>query len=340
MALTDDNHSHQHHHHADLRQHRHHDASRHHHDHHHAHAHHHDHIPVAADRLNRAFMLGIILNIVYVAAEFIAGIFLDSMSLISDAGHNLSDVISLVLALLAFRLVRKKPSDKFTYGFKKSTVLVSLLNACLLLVAVGVILWESIRKIRLPQPVEGDMIAWVAGIGIVINAFTAWLFMKDRNSDLNVKGAFLHMAADALVSLGVVISGIVIGFTGWFIIDPLIGIVIAVVILLSTTRLLFDSIRLSLDGVPDVSVSPVNIRNAIMHDVPAVKDIHHIHIWAISTTENALTAHIVVSSAQEEGAAKFDVKRCLANLGISHSTLEFEYPGVDCCNDGQCCSRH
>ena len=306
----------------------------------HSHHHHHDHVHLAADRLNRAFLLGIVLNIVYVAAEFIAGIFLDSMSLVSDAGHNLSDVISLVLALLAFRLVRKKPSDKFTYGFKKSTVLVSLLNACLLLVAVGVILWESILKIRHPQPVEGDMIAWVAGAGIIINAFTAWLFMKDRNSDLNIKGAFLHMAADALVSLGVVISGIIIGFTSWFIIDPLIGIIIAVVILFSTARLLFDSIRLSLDGVPDVSVSPLNIRNAIIHDVPAVKDIHHIHIWAISTTENALTAHIVIASAQEEGTVKFAVKRSLAGLGISHSTLEFEYPGVDCCNDNQCCSGH
>lgn len=304
--------------------------------HHHAHHHHHEHLPVS-ERLTRAFRLGIVLNIVYVVAEFVSGVIFDSMSLISDAGHNLSDVISLVLALLAFRLVRKKPSDKFTYGFKKSTVLVSLLNACLLLVAVGVILWESILKIRNPQPVEGNMIAWVAGIGIIINAFTAWLFMRDRNSDLNIKGAFLHMAADALVSLGVVVSGIIIGFTGWYIIDPLIGIVIAVVILISTTQLLLDSIRLSLDGVPNLSLAPANIRSAVMKNVKCVKDLHHIHIWAISTTEYALTAHVVIADAADEGTAKIAVKKCLADLSISHSTLEFEYPGVECCNDSQCC---
>lgn len=155
-------------------------------------------------------------------------------------------MVSLVLALLAFKLARVKPNSKYTYGYKKSTVLVSLLNACILLVAVGVIVWESIGKLREPHPVEGGAIAWVAGVGIVINAFTAWLFMKDRKRDLNVKGAFLHMAADALVSLGVVVSGIVISATGWYVIDPIIGLVIAAVILVSTTHLLFDSLRLSL----------------------------------------------------------------------------------------------
>ena len=304
---------------------------------HEGHAHGHSHVP-SVDRLGKAFVLGIVLNMVYVAVEFAAGFFLDSVSLISDAGHNLSDVVSLVLALLAFRLAQVKPNAKYTYGYKKGTVLVSLLNACILLLAVGVIVWESIGKLRDPQPVQGGAIAWVAGVGIVINAFTAWLFMKDRKRDLNVKGAFLHMVADALVSLGVVVSGIVIGATGWYVIDPVIGLVIAGVILVSTTHLLFDSLRLSLDGVPAGVAAPDELRRRIMEAEPAVRDIHHIHVWALSTTENALTAHVVIDSAVEEGRVKAAVKGELAQLGISHSTLEFEYPGGNSCASGTCCS--
>ena len=176
----------------------------------------------------------------------------------------------------------------------------------------------------------------MAGVGIVINAFTAWLFMKDRKRDLNVKGAFLHMAADALVSLGVVVSGIVISATGWYVIDPIIGLVIAAVILVSTTHLLFDSLRLSLDGVPSGVVAPEELRRRIMETEPAVHDIHHIHIWALSTTENALTAHVVIDSADEEGRVKAAVKHDLAEMGITHSTLEFEYPGGNAGSAGEC----
>ena len=203
---------------------------------------HHHHLPV--DHLNRAFVLGIVLNLVFVCVEFGAGLWFDSVALISDAGHNLSDVVSLVLSLIAFRLARVKPTASYTYGYRKSTVLVSLLNACILLVAVGVILVESVRKLYDPQPVDGDSIAWVAGIGIVINAFTAWLFIRDKEKDLNVKGAYLHMAADTLVSVGVLVSGIVIRLTGWYAIDPVVGIAIALVILFSTSKLLHDSLRL------------------------------------------------------------------------------------------------
>ena len=291
------------------------------------------------DHLNKAFIVGIVLNIVYVVIELVAGIALSSVSLISDAEHNLSDVVSLVLALLAFKLAQVKPSQKYTYGYKKSTVLVSLLNACILLVAVGVILWESVEKLRNPHPVEGGAIAWVAGVGIVVNAFTAWLFVKDRKKDLNVKGAFMHMAADALVSFGVVVSGIIIGFTGWYFIDPIIGIVIAVVILISTVRLLSDSLRLSLDGVPVGMVSPDDVRRRVMDAEPRVSDIHHIHIWAISTTENALTAHVVIGSAEFEGAVKSSVKHLLEDMGITHSTLEFEYPDGNGCVCGDCGSH-
>lgn len=214
------------------------------------HEHHHHHHEVEVTSLNKAFIIGIALNAGFVIAEFTAGFWYNSLGLMSDAGHNLGDVASLVLAMLAFRLAKVHPSTKYTYGYKKSTVLVSLLNAVILLVAVGLILAESVEKLFHPRPVDGDAVAWVAGVGVVINAVTAWLFMKDKEKDLNVKGAYLHMAADTLVSVGVVVSGIIIMHTGWYIIDPLIGIAIAVIIVVSTWGLLRDSLRLSLDGVP------------------------------------------------------------------------------------------
>lgn len=291
---------------------------------HHEHSHSH-----AITSLNKAFILGIILNLGFVAAEFVAGFMTNSMGLLSDAGHNLSDVASLVLAMLAFRLAKVQSNKKYTYGYKKSTVLVSLLNAVILLVAVGIIIAESIEKILHPEPVAGNVIIWVAGIGVVINAFTAWLFMKDKEKDLNVKGAYLHMAADALVSIGVVISGIVIVHTGWYMIDPIIGLVIAAVIIYSTWSLLHDSIRLSLDGVP-VNINRDEIEKLI-RSVKGVKDVHHMHIWAISTTETALTAHIVVDtdmSRMEE--IKHEIKHLLEYKEISHATLEFETPNVAC----------
>ena len=293
-------------------------------------AHTHNH---SVDHLNRAFMLGILLNLVFVAVEFGAGLFLDSVALISDAGHNLSDVVSLVLSLLAFRLARLKPTPKYTYGYKKSTVLVSLLNACILLVAVGVIFAESIDKLKNPTPSAGGSVAWVAGVGIVINAFTAWLFLKDKEKDLNVKGAYLHMAADTLVSVGVLISGIVISFTGWYIIDPIIGMVIAVVILISTAHLLHDSLRLSLDGVP-TGIDSERIRKEILDADPGIANVHHLHIWAISTTENALTAHIAVRDTEQIPALKHRIKHLLEHTGITHATLEFERPEETCDDPG------
>ena len=289
-------------------------------------AHTHNH---SVDHLNRAFMLGILLNLVFVAVEFGAGLFLDSVALISDAGHNLSDVVSLVLSLLAFRLARLKPTPKYTYGYKKSTVLVSLLNACILLVAVGVIFAESIDKLKNPTPIAGGSVAWVAGVGIVINAFTAWLFLKDKEKDLNVKGAYLHMAADTLVSVGVLISGIVISFTGWYVIDPIIGMVIAVVILISTAHLLHDSLRLSLDGIDSE-----RIRKEILDADPGIANVHHLHIWAISTTENALTAHIAVRDTEQIPALKHRIKHLLEHTGITHATLEFERPEETCDDPG------
>lgn len=293
-----------------------------------AHEHHnhgHEYITMA-DSLNKAFVLGIVLNLVFVAVEFIAGLILDSVALMSDAGHNLSDVVSLALSLMAFRLAKLKPTIKYTYGRKKSTILVSLANACILLIAIGLIFYESIEKFRNPQPIEGGAIAWVAGVGIVINAFTAWLFMRHRKKDLNVKGAYLHMVADTLVSVGVVISGVVIYYTGFYILDPIIGIVIAVVILFSTWGLLRDSIRLSLDGVP-MGIDGDTVRKAMENADTRIKEVHHLHIWALSTTENALTAHIVVNEPEGVEDIKHNVRHALEHIGIGHSTLEFELPG-------------
>lgn len=293
----------------------------------HEHSHQHSHT-INAESLNKAFIIGIVLNLAFVVIEFAAGFWFDSLALLSDAGHNLSDVVSLVLALLAFRLAKVKANERYTYGYKKSTILVSLLNAVILLVAVGAIVIESIHKLSNPAVVPGGAIAWVAGVGVLINAFTAFLFMKDKEKDLNVKGAYLHMAADALVSVGVLVAGIVITRTDWYIIDPIIGLIVAVVILISTWNLLHDSLRLTLDGVP-TSIDSQKVVEAI-RALPGVDDVHHIHIWAISTTENALTAHIVLKQPEGMQEVKHLIRHRLEDFGIGHATLEFEVPGEHC----------
>ena len=293
----------------------------------HEHSHQHSHA-INAESLNKAFIIGIVLNLAFVVIEFAAGFWFDSLALLSDAGHNLSDVVSLVLALLAFRLAKVKANERYTYGYKKSTILVSLLNAVILLVAVGAIVIESIHKLNNPAVVPGGAIAWVAGVGVLINAFTAFLFMKDKEKDLNVKGAYLHMAADALVSVGVLVAGIVISRTGWYIIDPIIGLIVAVVILISTWNLLHDSLRLTLDGVP-TSIDSQKVVKAI-RALPGVDDVHHIHIWAISTTENALTAHIVLKQPEGMQEVNHLIRHRLEDFGIGHTTLEFEVPGEHC----------
>ena len=293
----------------------------------HEHSHQHSHT-INAESLNKAFIIGIVLNLAFVVIEFAAGFWFDSLALLSDAGHNLSDVVSLVRALLAFRLAKVKANERYTYGYKKSTILVSLLNAVILLVAVGAIVIESIHKLSNPAVVPGGAIAWVAGVGVLINAFTAFLFMKDKEKDLNVKGAYLHMAADALVSVGVLVAGIVISRTDWYIIDPIIGLIVAVVILISTWNLLHDSLRLTLDGVP-TSIDSQKVVEAI-RALPGVDDVHHIHIWAISTTENALTAHIVLKQPEGMQEVKHLIRHRLEDFGIGHATLEFEVPGEHC----------
>lgn len=280
--------------------------------------------------VKKALVWGIVLNLIYLTTEFAFGFKLNSMALISDAGHNLGDVLGLVISLLAFRLARVLPSKKYTYGYKKGTIVASFLNALILLVAVGIILWESIDKLMNPHPVEGEVVAWVAGIGIFINGLTAFMILRTRRTkDLNVKSAYLHMVADTLVSIGVVISGIAIQFTGWVIIDPIVGIAIAVVILLSTSKLLFQSLQLSLDGVP-IGVEKGGLEEKIIEKVKGVKAVHHLHLWAISTSENALTGHIVVDSFDHIPEIKVAIKKTLLEEGVSHSTLEFEISDEQC----------
>ena len=300
----------------------------------HSHEYHHEHVHELTS-LNKSFIIGITLNILFVLVEFGIGFYYESLGLLSDAGHNLGDVASLVLAMLAFRLAKVHPNSRYTYGYKKSTVLVSLLNAVILLVAVGIIIAESIDKLLHPVPVEGAAIAWTAGVGVIVNAVTAWLFMKDKEKDLNVKGAYLHMAADTLVSVGVVISGIIIMYTGWTLVDPIIGLVIAVIIVISTWGLLHDSLRLSLDGVP-VGIDSEKVGQIILAQ-SGVESFHHLHIWALSTTETALTAHIVIENLRCMEEVKHAVKHQLEHVGIHHATLEFEYKGA-CCNGENCIS--
>lgn len=283
------------------------------------------HHPVPSTRkLTTIFVWSIALNLLYSAVEFGIGVYSGSMGLIADAGHNLSDVVSLVMALLAIRLSARKATRKYTYGFKKSTILASLFNAVLLLIAVGMIAAESISKFFHPQPVEGAAIAWTAGVGVIVNFATAWLLMHGQERDLNVRGAFLHMVADALVSIGVVVSGIVIARTGWMVIDPIMGIVIALIIVVSTRRLLWDSLRLSLDGVPDdIDVGRIE---ELVRTTPGVIGIHHLHIWAISTTQNALTVHAVLADEKQSSEVRREIRRRLRAEGITHATIETELP--------------
>jgi cobalt-zinc-cadmium efflux system protein len=288
------------------------------------HDHAHAHTPaLQGANINRAFIWGIGLNLAFVVAEFTAGFIIHSLALMADAGHNLSDVASLALSLLAFRLAKVKSKTSYTYGYRKSTILISLFNAMLLLVVVGGIGYEAVRRFSEPYEVQGVPIAIVAGIGILVNSFTAYLFFKDKDRDLNVKGAYLHLAADALVSLGTVIAGILIIYTKWYWLDPVISIVVMVVIVYSTWGLLRDSLRLSMDGVPP-GIDIEEVKKAALA-VNGVKEIYHIHVWAISTTENALTAQVKVDAqlnATGIEVLKKELRHELEHLGITHATLE------------------
>lgn len=291
---------------------------------------HHHHTPQISN-LNKAFIIGIAINAFYVVIEFGAGFYYDSLALVSDASHNLTDVASLALALLAFRLAKVKSNDKFTYGYRKSTILVSLINSVVLFVAIGGILWESFSRLHNPVVVEGLPISIVAGIGIVINAISAFPFFKDKESDLNVKGAYLYLMADAAVSLGVVISGVLIFFFQLYWLDLVMSLVIVLVIFYSTWNLFKDSLSLTLDGVP----KGININEVVseIKEVEGVLDVHHLHVWAISTSQNAMTAHILIppnTGTVQQNLFKNKIKHKLEHVNIHHATLEFETEDENC----------
>jgi cobalt-zinc-cadmium efflux system protein len=304
------------------------------HDHSHGFGHHHDHTP-KIDHINTAFVLGIILNSAFVIIEVAMGLISGSLSLLTDAGHNLSDVASLALALLAFKLTKVGSNKQYTYGYKSSTIIVSLVNAFILIAGIAIIVYEAIMRFIHPvNEMAGGTIAWVAFIGIGVNAFTAYLFTrgdgKSKDKDLNIKGAYMHMAVDAIVSLGVVISGLVIYFTHLFWIDSVVSLVIAVVILGGTWGLLKDSLRLALDGVPK-EMNLEKIKGELLK-TQGVVDVHHMHVWALSTTENALTAHLVVkeSDMPNFNKIKHDLRHTLEHLEISHCTFEPEFGDEKC----------
>jgi len=321
-------HHHTHHHH----QHENHESHSHE---HYSHSHGHSHTVVLTE-LNRAFIIGIILNSLFVAIEAGYGFTSHSLALITDAGHNLSDVAALGLSLFAFRMTRVKADESFTYGYSKTTVLAALVNSVILLIAIGVIGYEAVLRFLKPEPLEGGTMAIVAAVGIVVNGTTALLFFKNKDHELNAKGAYLHMAGDALVSLAVVITGVIIIYTHLYWLDSVISVVIMLVILYSTWNLLSDSLRLSLDAVPR-SVDVEKVREEILH-IHGVNGIHHIHVWALSTTVNAMTAHLVVNENIDSAAEqhlKEKVKHQLNHLNIQHVTLETER-GKGRCEEEEC----
>jgi cobalt-zinc-cadmium efflux system protein len=285
-----------------------------------AHHHHHDHGPA---QYHRAFAVGVALNLVFVAIEAVFGLLADSLALLADAGHNLGDVLSLLLAWGASYLAMRPPTRRRTYGLRRSTILASLFNAILLLLAIGAIGWEAIRRFSQPPESHGITMMAVAAVGVVVNAATALLFMSGRKRDLNLQGAFLHMAADAGVSLGVVAAGAAIYFTGLKWIDPLVSLLVVAVIALSTWGLLRDSLDLALDAVPK-GIDPAAVE-AYLQQLPGVTEVHDLHIWGMSTTHAALTAHLVMPEGDGGDAQLAAIARELHDrFGIEHPTIQIE----------------
>ncbi len=282
--------------------------------------HHHDH---QVKNYNKAFAFGIALNIVFVLVEIGYGIAADSLALIADAGHNFSDVLSLILAWGASYLASRAATDKRTYGYRKATILASLANAILLLFALGAIAWEAIGRLWSPQPVQGWTVIWVAGIGVIINTVTALLFLSGQKEDLNIRGAFLHMAADAAISLGVALGGAIILWTGWLLVDPLLSLLIVLMILWATWSLLRESMNLAIDSVPN-GTDLEGIRR-FLKEQKGVLQLHDLHVWALSTSEVALSAHLVVEKECDCSDLLQKAQRELHDtFGIEHSTIQLE----------------
>jgi cobalt-zinc-cadmium efflux system protein len=282
----------------------------------------HGHAHAPAD-FNRAFAVGVALNIAFVAGEVVYGLSAHSLALISDAGHNLSDVLGLLLAWAAIRLAKSRPTARRTYGLRRSSILAALANAGLLLVVTGAVTWEAIRRLAHPEPVAAMTIVWVATVGIVINGATAMMFFSGRRHDVNIRGAYLHMASDAIVAAGVVLSGLLIRWTGWLWVDPAVSIAIGGVITLGTWGLLRESMNLAMDAVPE-HINPDEVQSYFTN-LSGVRAVHDLHIWAMSTTETALTVHLVTPTSSLDDARLATICRELNHrFRIGHATIQLE----------------
>lgn len=283
--------------------------------------------------LGNAFKISITINIIYIAVEVFYGFFSHSMALVADAGHNFSDVLALVFSWIAVMLSQRKPTLRFTYGFRRSTILVALLNTLILLVAVGFIVVETIERLSKPLAIEADSVIIVAAIGVAVNGFTAWLFFKDKKRDLNIRSAFIHFVADALVSLGVIAAGVIMALTGIVWVDSVVSFAIIAVILYSSYHLLIDSVNLALDAVPEnINIEAIS---RFLKSLPEVSDIHDLHIWALSTTETALTVHIT-THLQTDRLFIVNIQNKLhEQFDIEHATIQVEYGSntADCLNN-------
>lgn len=293
------------------------------HKHPHPHSHSHSHKGDQHTNYSQAFIIGFILNVGFVMVEFGFGFFSNSVSLIADAAHNLSDVLGLIISWVAILVSRRQPSSRYTYGWRKSSILATFLNAIFLLVTTGGIVWEAIQRLLQPSSkVEGGVIMAVAAIGIVINTATALLFASGSKGDMNIRAVFLHMAADALVSLGVVLAGIAIIFTKWFWLDPVFSLVISALIILSTWELLKDSFNLAIDGVPN-EIDERLVRT-YLSELEGVTGVHDLHIWNMSTVETALTAHLVIPTGNSDEFLAQISRELHQHFDIDHSTLQIE----------------
>ncbi|TSJ39943.1 cation diffusion facilitator family transporter [Fluviicola chungangensis] len=298
----------------------------------HDHAHHHH--DITGKKVNTAFVVGIMLNLGFVVIEAVVGILINSLSVLSDAGHNLADVGTLALSLLAFKLMKVKSTNQYTYGYRKTSILVALFNSMLLLLTIGAIVYGSVDRFFHPQIIPGLAVSIIAGIGIAINFSTALLFLRNREKDINIKSAYLHLLADALVSAGLVLGGIVIYYTHLYWLDQVFSLIIAAIILFGTWKLMKESLRLSLDGVP----SAIRLEEivALIRQTKGVKEVHHVHIWPLSSTENAMTAHLVMEETvkgEEEAQIKRELRHLLEHQNIHHVTLETERED---CENGSC----
>ena len=291
-------------------------------DHGHDAAHHHSHSHAAAS-FGKAFAIGVALNTAFVVAEWLFGIAAHSLALLADAAHNLGDVLGLLLAWGAMHLSQRKPDARYTYGLRSTSILAALINAIALLLITGGLAWEAIHRLTDPQPVQGSVVIAVALIGVLVNGITAWLFMSGSQSDLNVRGAYLHMAADAAVSLAVAVAGGVVMVAGWVWLDPLLTLVVALVIIWGTWDLLRQSLRMALQAVP-TTIDAGKVRD-YLRALPGVSQVHDLHIWAMSTTENALTAHLVIPGGHPGDAFLQQTSQEIEHrFAIHHATLQIE----------------